>query len=598
MNEAHVDLDRPITGDADVRILTLKDEEGLVVLRHSCAHVLAQAVLRLYPQALPAIGPVIENGFMYDFDNLGITDDDLKRIEEEMRKIVREKHPTKRHEYKTAAAAKKDYKDNPYKLEIIDEYKTGLSTYVQGEFRDLCRGPHCPHTGWPSVFKLYKVAKAYWRGDSKNKQLTRIYGYCFAKRKELEEHLMMVEEARKRDHRRLGKRLGLFMFHEYSPGSPFFLPKGTIVYEQLMRLIRDEYRKRGYEEVITPLVYDKELWQRSGHWQHYKENMFLTEVEGRTFSMKPMNCPSHCLIYQQQARSYRDLPVRIADFAPLHRNELSGTLSGLTRVRKFSQDDAHIFCTEEQIPEEVKACMEFVKYIYSEVFAMEYHVELSTRPEKFMGDIAVWNRAEAALADVLEDLEVPFTVNEGDGAFYGPKIDIHVKDAIGRSHQLATVQLDMQMPERFQLSYEDSGGGRRRTVMIHRAILGSLERFIGMLIEHYEGRFPLWLSPEQVRILPIADRHVAASAVYLKRLLDKGIRATLDDRKLTTNKKVREAEVDKVNYVLVIGDREVEAKTANVRTRENVILGERSPDEFIALLLEEIEKRRPCTSRV
>lgn len=584
VNGRFVDLDRPVEEDSQIRILTLKDEDGMYVLRHSCAHVLAQAVKRLYPRAKPTIGPVIEHGFYYDFDDLDISDNDLPKIEEEMRKIVKEAFPTKRADYRSADEAKADFPDNPYKQEIIEEYREeGLSRYDQGEFYDLCRGPHVPHTGWCKAFRLTKTAQAYWRGDSDRKQLTRIYGLSFAKQSDLDAHVKLMEEAARRDHRKLGRELGLFMFHDHSPGAPFFLPKGTIVYNALLELMREEYRRRGYEEVITPLLYDKELWQTSGHWEHYKEHMFLTEG----YSLKPMNCPSHMLIYMSESRSYRDLPLRIADFAPLHRNELSGTLSGLTRVRKFSQDDAHVFCTEEQLADELNEVMDFVKYVYTDVFRLDYTVELSTRPEKFMGAPELWERAESTLSGVLEALDIPFTVNPGDGAFYGPKIDIHVRDALGRSHQCATVQLDFQMPRSFRAVYEGTDGRKHTPVMIHRAILGSLERFFGMIVEHYAGRFPLWLSPEQIRVLPIADRHNAHAATVIERLRAAGFRVTLDDRSLTTGKKVREAELERVNYILVIGDREAEGRTVNVRTRENKILGELQVEKFISQIIEE-----------
>jgi threonyl-tRNA synthetase len=592
-NDKLIDMDRPITENTTLKLLTPKEQAGIEVVRHSCAHVLSQAVKRLHPHALQTIGPVIENGFFFDFDNLEITDEDLPKIEEEMRKIVKEKLPTVRKDYTSEEEAIADYKDNQYKIELIKEHaEKGLSNYAQGEYHDLCRGPHCPHTGHIEAFKLTKIAKAYWRGDAKNKQLTRIYGLCFAKKSELEEHLKMTEEAEKRDHRKLGRELGLLMFHEYSPGSPFFLPKGAVIYNELLNLIREEYRKRGYTEVITPLLYEKSLWETSGHWEHYKENMFLLQVEGRDFSIKPMNCPSHMLIYKNESHSYRDLPLRIADFAVLHRNEMSGTLSGLTRVRKFSQDDAHIICTPEQLEEELQDVLEFVNFIYKEVFRMEYRVELSTRPEKFLGDIALWNKAEATLAAVLDNLAIPYRINEGDGAFYGPKIDIHVKDALGRSFQCATIQVDFQMPLRFEATYEGADGQKHTPVMIHRAILGSLERFFGIMIEHFAGKFPLWLSPEQVRVLPIADRHNAFSENVVRKMKEAGLRATLDDRPLTTNKKVREAQLEKVNYILIVGDREVDAGTVNVRTRENEILGEKAVDAFITELVSEAKERR------
>ncbi len=591
-NEKLIDSTRPLTEDTNLTLLTTKDEKGLEVLRHSCAHILAQAVLRLYPDAKPTIGPVIENGFFYDFDNLDINDEDLPKIESEMKKIVKEKLSCERHEYKNPDEAKKDYPDNQYKHELIEEFSDGeLSKYSQGEFFDLCRGPHIPNTKFAEAFKITKTAQAYWRGDSDNVQLTRIYGLCFATKKELSDYLEFLEEAKKRDHRKIGKELGLMMFHEVSPGSPFFLPKGAVVYNELLKLMREEYQKRGYDEVVTPLLYDKSLWEKSGHWEHYKENMFMVEVEGRIQSLKPMNCPGHCLMYANDTKSYRDLPIKIADFAPLHRNELSGTLSGLTRVRKFSQDDSHIFCTMDQLTDELKALMEFMNYIYVDVFKMEYTLELSTRPEKFMGEIEQWEQAELALANVLKELELRYRINEGDGAFYGPKIDVHVRDAIGRSHQCATIQLDFQLPERFDLTYEGSDGVKHRPVMIHRAILGSLERFFAVMVEHFAGKFPLWLSPEQVRVLPIADRHTAHSAIVVENLKKAGLRATLDDRALTTNKKIREAELDRVNYIFVVGDREVDALTVNVRTRENKICGEKPVEEMVEKLKQEVSER-------
>lgn len=591
-NGRSIDLDRPLENDTDLVLLKPADPDGLEVLRHSCAHILAQAVKRLYPDALPTIGPVIEHGFYYDFDNLDIREEDLPRIAEEMQKIIKEKYPTQRHDYASAEEAQQDFSGNPYKIEIIKEYAgEGLSRYDQGEFFDLCRGPHVPHTGWPETFALTKIAKAYWRGDSSNKQLTRIYGLCFPTRKELKQHLEMLEEAAKRDHRKLSTKLGLTMFHEYSPGAPFFLGKGTIIYNEMLKFLRAEYAKRGYTEVITPLLYDKQLWETSGHWEHYRDDMFLLDIEGRQFALKPMNCPSHCLIYKGDARSYRDLPLRIADFAPLHRNELSGTLTGLTRVRKFSQDDAHIFCTVEQLGSELTALLEFVKYIYQDIFRLEYRMELSTKPEKALGSDDIWEKAEAALADALKTNRIAYETSPGDGAFYGPKIDIHIKDAIGRSHQCATIQLDFNLPERFDLAYEGSDGHKHRPVMIHRAIFGSFERFFAMMLEHFEGKFPLWLSPEQARVLPIADRHNAYAATIVDRLRSEGLRANLDDRQMTTSKKVREAELDQVNYILVVGDREVESKTVNVRTRDNQILGEKSIEDVSGTLTRERDAR-------
>ncbi len=587
-----VDLGVKIEKNARVQIITFNDKEGKDVFRHSSAHVLAHAVHRLFPDANPTIGPVVDEGFFYDFEFRPFTPEDLAKLEEEMQKIVKENISVERIEYKTKEDAKKVFKENTFKCELIETAEEGLSAYKQGDFIDLCRGPHVPNTGKIKAFKLTKVASAYWRGDAKNKQLSRIYGISFPEKKLLDEHLHMLEEAEKRDHRRLGKELGLFMTHEMSPGSPFYLPKGAILYNALIQFLRTEYFKRGYVEVVTPLLYDKALWVTSGHWEHYQENMFFTESEGRTFSLKPMNCPSHCLIYKNSAKSYRDLPLRIADFAPLHRNELSGTLSGLTRVRKFSQDDGHIFCTIESLQGELQSLLSFVKYIYNDIFKMQYTIELSTRPEKYLGELSVWNSAEETLAQTLTSLGITFKINPGDGAFYGPKIDIHVKDAIGRTWQCATIQLDFQLPKRFELEYEGNDGKKHTPVIIHRAIFGSLERFIGVLIEHFAGKFPLWLSPEQIRILPIADRHNAYALQVKEELQKEGLRVSVDEMAETTPKKVRQAQLDQVNYILVVGDKEVENKTINVRTRDNIVHGEKKVDIFTKELLQEIKDKK------
>ncbi len=587
-----VDVTRPIDHDATVQLLTLKDAEGLDVLRHSCAHLLAHAVKRLYPDAKPTIGPVVENGFYYDFGSLSLKEEDLAKLEQEMRKIAKEKLAVERIEYTDKAAAKKDYAANKFKLEMIDEFEEGSSAYREGDFIDLCRGPHVPNTKFLEVFKLTKLAGAYWRGDAKREQLTRVYGACFATKKELDDYLKMLEEAEKRDHRRLGKEHDLVMFHEYSPGSPFFLFKGAVLYNELLAFVREEYMKRGYNEVVTPLIYDKQLWETSGHWEHYREDMFTLKVDGRDFSLKPMNCPSHVLIFMNSSRSYRDLPIRIADFAPLHRNELKGVLAGLTRVRKFSQDDSHTFCAEEQIEEEVEALLGFVKHVYDDVFHFEYSLALSTRPEKYMGEPALWEKAERILAGTLKKKKMPFTINPGDGAFYGPKIDIRIKDALGREWQLATIQLDFQLPLRFGATYEGADGKKHTPIMIHKAILGSLERFIGILIEHYAAKFPLWLSPVQARVLTISDRHLPYAKDVVAAMRAAGLRAEMDSRTETTNKKIREAQLDQVNYILVVGDKEVADGTVSVRTRDNVQHGAKRYPDLIAELLVEARERR------
>ncbi|MFA6073728.1 MAG: threonine--tRNA ligase [Candidatus Woesearchaeota archaeon] len=601
IDDALYDLSTPIMKSGEIKIITLTDPEGKNTYQHSTAHVMAQAITRLFPEAKLTIGPVVDDGFYYDIDHAPFNPADLEKIEEEMKKIVKEDLTFKRIELSTKDALKL-FQNNSYKQEIIkniEEFGEGkteksetVSIYTQGDFSDLCRGPHLPRTGMIKAFKLTKLAGAYWRGDSKNKQLQRIYGVSFPEKKELDTYLKNIEEAEKRDHRKIGKQLELFMFDDVSPGSAFFYPKGTTIYLELMNFLRKEYRKRGYFEVITPLIYDKSLWETSGHWEFYKENMFLLNVDGREFSLKPMNCPSHALMFKSNTKSYRDLPWRVADFAPLHRNELKGVLGGLTRVRRFSQDDAHIFCTEDQMEKEIIDLLSFTKYIYTEVFNFEYEVMLSTRPEKFMGQIDLWNKAEAALINALEKSNITFKLNEGDGAFYGPKVDIMIKDALGRMWQCPTIQVDFQMPLKFEATYEGEDGRKHTPVMIHRALLGSLERFIGILIEDCAGKFPLWLSPIQVRLLTIADRHNTYADVIYEKLTDAGIRVEKDYKSDTINKKVRNAQLDQINYIAVIGDKESESNTLNIRTRDNVVHGEKNVDSFLNELLDEVKNKK------
>ena len=586
------DVHKPITTDATVRIITFKDPEGKEMFWHSSAHLLAQAVKRLYPKAKPTIGPPIEQGFYYDFDDLEISQEDFENIEAEMKKIVKEAHATKRKEFGSKEEAKEFFKENPYKCEIIELAEEGLSAYEQGEFVDLCRGPHIPNTKMIKALKLTKMSGAYWRGDAKNKQLTRIYGITFPDKKELNEYLERMEEAKKRDHRRLMGEQQLVMLHEYAPGMPFFLPKGAHIYNQLLAFIREEYHTRGYEEVITPQMFNKKLWETSGHWEHYQDDLFNLDIEGQTFSLKPMNCPSHCLIFKRDSHSYRELPIRIADFCNLHRNELSGTLTGLTRVRKFSQDDAHIFCAMDQVESEVLGVLQFIKYVWEDVFGFKLTYYLSTRPDDKLGDDALWDKSEGMLKAALEKASIPYEIKEGDGAFYGPKIDIDLEDALGRKWQCPTCQLDFNLPERFELEYDGEDGKRHRPVMIHRAVLGSIERFMAIMIEHYAGKFPLWLSPNQVIILPIADRHNEYCDAIAKEFSGKGLQVHVDTRSESTKKKVRDAQVAKWNYILVIGDKEVESKTVNVRTRDEEVLGEKKVDKFIFELQEEIKEKK------
>ena len=588
-----VDLSHSLQKDCSFKLLKAEDKEGLEVFRHSSAHLLANAVMELFPDAKLTIGPVVEEGFYYDIDHAPFSPEDIEKIEKKMQEIV-----DKKIDIKKRILTKKDalelFKDNEYKLEIINDIPADeeITAYQQGEFIDLCSGPHIPNTKMIKAFKITKTSGAYWRGDAKNKSLQRLYGISFTDKKFLNEYLQRIEEASKRDHRKLGKELELFTFSQLSPGSPFFLPNGATMYNTLVNFIREEYKKRDYKEVITPQLFHKDLWIISGHWEHYSEYMFHTQVEGQTFSLKPMNCPSHLLIYTEKNRSYRDLPLRIADFCCIHRNELSGTLSGLTRVRKFSQDDAHVFCTMEQIEDEVKRQLEFIRYVWSEVFNFELDYYLSTRPEKYLGNAAIWVMAEKGLANALEKSGIKYSIKEKDGAFYGPKIDIEIKDALGRKWQCPTVQLDFNLPERFNAKYEGQDGKKHPVVMIHRAVLGSLERFMGLLIEHMAGKFPLWLNPVQAIILTVADRHIEFAEELRKKMINNGIRVELDTRAETIPKKVREAQLSQINYILVVGDKELENKTVNVRTRDNIVHGEKKVDGFISDVLNEIKSKK------
>jgi len=571
VNNELVDLSAEITSDAAFKVHTFSSERGKSVFWHSASHLMAQAVKRLFPKAKLTIGPAFENGFYYDIAHAPFHPSDLEKIEKEMAKIVSSNYPVKRLDL-TIAAAKKQFKDNKYKLEIINEEAKGkkITAYQQGEFIDLCRGPHAPNTGCIKAFKLTKISAAYWRGDQKKDELQRIYGIAFPEKKQLE----------------------LFWFHEWSPGSPFFLPKGTVLYNLLVNFIRQEYTKRGYDETITPQLFNKKLWELSGHWQHYKEHMFTFKVDDTDFSLKPMNCPSHVLVFNSASRSYRDLPMRLADFGYLHRNELKGVLAGLTRVRKFSQDDAHIFCPPDQIKEELNRLLDFTKFIYSTVFDFSFVAKLSTKPEKSMGDKSQWDEAEAALEASLKANKVKYVIKPGEGAFYGPKIDLDVKDALGREHQLATIQLDFQMPQRMGAVYEASDGKKHTAVMIHRALIGSFERFIGILIEHYAGKFPLWLNPVQVKLLTVSDRFNDYANKVVQKYRDSNIRIELDSRAESISYKVREAEMAKVNYILVVGEKEVKSNTVTVRTRDNKILGAIKADEFLARLMKDVAAKK------
>jgi threonyl-tRNA synthetase len=594
------DLSAPLADGDHIDIVTGRDEEALWLLRHDAAHVLATAVMELYPGVKISIGPPIEDGFYYDFDfpdGTKLTEDDFERVEQRMREHVKAAETFERSDVPVAEAVERfRAEDQDYKVELIedlvrDQGVETVSLYRNGPFTDLCRGPHGPGTKWIKAFKLTSVAGAYWRGDASRPMLTRVYGTAFASKDDLKEHLHRLEQARERDHRKLGRELSLFMLSDLSPGSPFWLPKGTHIWNELTRLWRTTNVERGYQEVRSPIQFDQELWKQSGHWHVYRDNMYFTDVEERPMGLKPMNCPGHCQIYKRELRSYRDLPLRLAEQGLVHRHEPSGTLHGLLRVRHITQDDAHVFCTEEQIEEEAMRSLEFGFYIY-EQFGLEPRLELSTRPEKRVGTDEMWDKAEAALARTLEKNGLEYDLNEGDGAFYGPKIDAHVTDAIGRSWQLGTVQLDYYMPEQFELAYTGADNAEHRPVMIHRALMGSFERFIGILIEHYAGEFPLWLAPVHAIVLPIADRHLDYARETATRLSEAGLRVEVDERSESIGKKIREAEVLKVPYMLVVGDQEQEQGAVAVRRHREGDLGPEPVDGFARRIADEVAERR------
>jgi len=591
INNELKDVTTPLQDGDTVQVLTFDDEAGRDIFWHSSAHLLAHAIKRLYPEAKPTIGPAIENGFYYDFADLHISSDDFPKIEEEMAKIVKERCQPDRIEYQTIDEAKQQFGDNPYKIEMIEEFGERLSAYRQSDFVDLCRGPHIPHMGLIQAFKILKTSGAYWRADAENEQLTRVYGISFPDRKQLAKYLNFLEEAQRRDHRVLGKRLGLFSFHQEAPGMPFFHARGMIVWEELMKLWEEWHTRYNYKKIKTPIMLTQDLWERSGHWENYRENIYITEVDDRAYCIKPMNCPGGMLYYKEDQYSYRQFPLRVGEIGLVHRHEMSGALSGLFRVRCFHQDDAHIFMTPEQIPGEIKNVLDLAQAIYS-VFGLEFRLELSTRPEKSIGTDEQWAIATAALEDALRKGGYDYALNEGDGAFYGPKIDIHIKDAIGRSWQCGTIQLDMMMPERFDLTYVTPEGSKERPVMIHRVIYGSIERFFGILVEHYAGKFPLWLSPVQVRILTISESHEAYAVQVHQKLLAAGLRSETDFSPESISKRVRQGQLDQVNYILVIGDREVEESTVTVRAASKV-MGARDVDSLIRELLEEYRSRSP-----
>ena len=589
------DLSDKLEHDATVEFVTPDTPEGLHAIRHTAAHVMAQAIQHLFPDVKFAIGPAIANGFYYDLDSEHtFTPEDLQAIEKEMAKIVKQNIPLQRAELpRSEALAMFAAKDEKYKVELINDLPEDaiISTYTQGDFTDLCAGPHCPSTGRVKAFKLQSIAGAYWRGNEKNKMLQRIYGTAFPSKEELDAYLHMLEEAAKRDHRKLGKELDLFAIMDEGPGFPFFLPNGMVIRNELINYWRQVHRRYGYEEIKTPMILSRKLWETSGHWDHYKENMYFTQIDEQDYAIKPMNCPGGMLVYKLHPHSYKELPIRAGELGLVHRHELSGALHGLFRVRCFTQDDAHIFMMPSQIRSEIKNVISLFDEVYA-TFGLKYHAELSTRPENSMGDDATWELATQGLRDALEDCGLDYVVNEGDGAFYGPKIDFHLTDSIGRTWQCGTIQLDMQLPERFELTYTGEDGLKHRPVMIHRVVYGSIERFIGILIENYAGAFPAWLAPCQVCILPITDKHVEYAKKLADKMFDLGLRVHLDDRNEKLGYKIREAQVQKVPYTLVVGDKEMEEGTVNVRRRGEGDIGAMPQDEFISMLQEEIKEKK------
>jgi len=591
LNGIQTDIHSNIESDAGVRFITTSDPEGLEIMRHSAAHVMAQAILRVYKNAKLTIGPVVEDGFYYDIDMEPVSEDDFPKIEKEMRKIVQAKFPFTRKEV-AKSEAEDFYKGEPYKTELISELEDGtISFYDDGEFTDLCRGPHVPHTGFIKAFKLMKVSGAYWRADQDREQLQRIYGTAFFNKKELDEYLYLLEEAKKRNHRKIGIALDLFSFHDEAPGMPFFHPKGMEIWNALIDFWRLEHKRDGYVEIKTPIMLQRNLWERSGHWENYRENMYTSVIDETEYAIKPMNCPGGMLVYNQKHHSYKDLPLRAAEVGLVHRHELSGVLSGLFRVRAFHQDDAHVFMTPDQIHQEILRVLHLVERLYG-TFGLGFLLELSTRPEKSIGTDEQWELATTGLESALIAYNKDYKVNEGDGAFYGPKIDVHIKDALGRTWQCGTIQLDMSLPERFDLFYIDKDNERHRPTIIHRTIFGSIERFLGILIEHFAGKFPLWMSPVQVISLPINDELVPYAEEVDEKLRSAGFRTEVDGRTESLNKKIREAQLNQIPLILTIGAKERDAGTLSVRTLDGTVRYGISLEDFMNRTLSHIENRK------
>ena len=594
VNGELTDLRDPIVNGAEVEFFTKEDPEGLFTLRHTASHVMAQAIQHLFPGVKFAIGPAIDDGFYYDLDSDHVfSQEDFAAIEKEMSKIAKENIPLVKKVLPRDEALQyfKD-KGQDYKVMLIEDLpeEETISLYEQGDFTDLCAGPHLKSTGKVKTFKLMTVAGAYWRGDSKNKMLQRIYATAFFSKEDLDHYLFVRAEAEKRDHRKLGKQLDLFSFHEEGPGFPFFHPKGMILRNKLMDYERELFKEFGYVEIMTPVILSKKLWLQSGHWDHYKENMYFTQIDDEDYAIKPMNCPGGILFFKTQQRSYRDLPMRVGEFGLVHRHELKGALHGLFRVRCFTQDDAHIFMTQEQMKDEVIKCMAMYQKMYG-VFGLEYHVELSTRPENSMGSDELWEISTNALREAIETAGVPYQINEGDGAFYGPKLDFHVQDSLGRTWQCGTIQMDMQLPERFDVNYIGEDGEKHRAVMLHRAGYGSLERFIGILIEHYAGAFPTWIAPVQAKIIPVTDKNLEYAKSVAAAMSESDIRVEVEEANETLGYKIRKAQMEKVPYMIIVGDQEMKGHTISVRSRKNGDLGSQSLPMFVANLIREIKER-------
>lgn len=587
-----VDLREEITNDCNLEICTFDDPDGKWAFRHTASHILAQAVKRLYPDAKLAIGPATDDGFYYDFDDIVFNPEDFEKIEKEMKKIVKENLPIEKFELPRAEAIKfMEEAGEPYKVELINDLPEDaiISFYKQGEFTDLCAGPHLMSTKPVKAIKIMSVAGAYWRGSEKNKMLSRLYATAYTKASELEAYINMLEEAKKRDHRKLGKELGLFCILDEGPGFPFFLPKGMVLKNTLLDYWREIHKKAGYVEIQTPMMLNRQLWERSGHWDHYKENMYTTVIDDVDFAIKPMNCPGGMLVYMQEPHSYRDLPIRAGEIGLVHRHEKSGALHGLMRVRCFSQDDAHIFMTPDQIKDEIKGVVSLIDEVYT-LFGFNYHIELSTRPEDSMGSDEEWERATAGLKGALDELGRDYVINEGDGAFYGPKIDFHLEDSLGRTWQCGTIQLDMQLPERFELEYTDKDGSKKRPVMIHRVVFGSVERFIGIITEHFAGHFPTWLAPVQVKLLPISDKYMDYTNKVEKIFEENGIRVETDRRAEKIGYKIREARNERVPYIVVVGEKESNDNTLSVRCKGDD-LGSYAIDDFVNEIKAEIKNK-------